>query len=818
MKKQTVLLFIGILLWSIKGHSQVVTFQGTVIDSSTQKGIPYVNIGFPAYSIGTSTNDLGEFIIKIPTERMKDTLLFSSVGFNTFKVIPKEFTKGEKLKRVVLKPNDIKLQELVVKSLDAKKLLNAFLKQRFNNYATEPALMQMFCNEVMKQKDTDRYFAQSEGIIEMYKSSIKNNDDHVRLIKGRKKGLLNEYKNDDKVFVIPQIVNGPTTGVILDIVKNSDFFLLQNEQFKFIHAGYEPVNDRLAYVIQFSPKDTSARVLYPTDHDFYSGKIYIDTATFALVRAEFELSARGVRVMNLTLGNSRSPLKMKNRTFIVNYTEYNNKWYFKSAIVENEFVYSEAHLDLSHKIESFVTEIKTEAVKPFSKKVEILKDESLGDKITHFDDSFWEDYNFIKSATNALDTLKESPNDTSAQSKPTTLTNKEVPTSPNIVKSTNKNVKFFKGNFAKAKQLAAAQKKLVFIDVFTTWCKPCKIMAAEAFNDEEIAELMNTFLINIQVDAESVGRSVASQYNVQAYPTTLIVDSMGTVIQNNRGYAGVNHFLNQIENGISWIPDGNVYLLAKQAYWKNKKDFNHQLMFVRLRKSLGMSTEYVTDALIKDLPLDTLMQPHYRQFFISYAFQLDSKTFNFLFKHRELPMFESKLKQMVALNFNMAINEKNKSLLQRVLKANTFVTNDPSVSDEKNEQLTLEFHEKTSNLKGYHESATDLLSKYYLPQLNNAKSQNNDVVLKDYLNKIQHIGLYYSEHIKEKKYLKNMAELINKACDGHECVELLNAYSQLLYRLDDKEKAKTLISKAATMSGNAKEIVDVLERMNKGIF
>ena len=63
-----------------------------------------------------------------------------------------------------------------------------------------------------------------------------------------------------------------------------------------------------------------------------------------------------------------------------------------------------------------------------------------------------------------------------------------------------------------------------------------------------------------------------------------------------------------------------------------------------------------------------------------------------------------------------------------------------------------------------------------------------------------------------------LPEFINKACDGHECVELLNAYSQLLYRLDDKEKAKTLMNKAANLSGNAKEIVDVLDKMNKGIF
>ena len=150
MKKQTVLTFIGLLLWTIKAHSQVITFQGIVIDSTTQKGIPYVNIGFPTHSIGTSSNELGEFVIKIPSEKRLDTLVFSSIGFNTFKVVPKEFIKGDKLKTVVLKPNDIKLDELVVKSLDAKKLIKTFLKQRFSNYATEDLYISIIPSDCAK--------------------------------------------------------------------------------------------------------------------------------------------------------------------------------------------------------------------------------------------------------------------------------------------------------------------------------------------------------------------------------------------------------------------------------------------------------------------------------------------------------------------------------------------------------------------------------------------------------------------------------------------------------------------------------------------
>jgi thioredoxin-related protein len=252
-----------------------------------------------------------------------------------------------------------------------------------------------------------------------------------------------------------------------------------------------------------------------------------------------------------------------------------------------------------------------------------------------------------------------------------------------------------KGGLKEAQKLAATQKKFIFIDVFTTWCGPCKQMAREAFNDEETSELMNTFLINLQVDAEAGGRSIAQKYNVQAYPTTLVIDSSGALIAENRGYDGVKFFREQIEEAVSKTSTGNAYVTFQKAYPKRKKDFQFLLLFASLKKQLGMSTESLTDDLVKNMPLDSLQQIHYQQFINIYSNELDGKTFEFILAHRDFTLFENKLKLLVKKNFELALAKKDKKLLKKVLKANSKIITDPSLAEEKNKELTLKFEKQS---------------------------------------------------------------------------------------------------------------------------
>lgn len=94
-------------------------------------------------------------------------------------------------------------------------------------------------------------------------------------------------------------------------------------------------------------------------------------------------------------------------------------------------------------------------------------------------------------------------------------------------------IKFDKLTLAKAKAEAKSSGKKIFIDVYTTWCGPCKEMAKTTFQDEEVGELFNKKFVNMKVDAENDadGAFVGSNYKVSAYPTLLFLDENGNLLK-----------------------------------------------------------------------------------------------------------------------------------------------------------------------------------------------------------------------------------------------------------------------------------------------
>lgn len=91
-------------------------------------------------------------------------------------------------------------------------------------------------------------------------------------------------------------------------------------------------------------------------------------------------------------------------------------------------------------------------------------------------------------------------------------------------------IEFFHGNFAEAKAIAKSQNKLIFVDAYTTWCGPCRLMASQTFTQPSVGEYFNKNFVNLKMDMES-GEGVAfgSQYKVMAYPTLLFLDHTGAV-------------------------------------------------------------------------------------------------------------------------------------------------------------------------------------------------------------------------------------------------------------------------------------------------
>lgn len=114
-----------------------------------------------------------------------------------------------------------------------------------------------------------------------------------------------------------------------------------------------------------------------------------------------------------------------------------------------------------------------------------------------------------------------------------TLPGTEKETAERSVRTVYGGIKFDKTSMSKAMAEAKASGKLIFIDVYTTWCGPCKQMARTTFQADEVGKVFNEKFINLKLDAENDvdGREVAKTYHVTGYPTLLFINGEGRLVK-----------------------------------------------------------------------------------------------------------------------------------------------------------------------------------------------------------------------------------------------------------------------------------------------
>ena len=137
--------------------------------------------------------------------------------------------------------------------------------------------------------------------------------------------------------------------------------------------------------------------------------------------------------------------------------------------------------------------------------------------------------------------------------------------------------------------LAKAQKedKLIFVDCYTTWCGPCKWMAANVFNQEAVGDYYNKHFINVKLDMEKgEGLEFAKKYGIRAYPTLMFVNGEGKMMHKAIGSRKADQFaeLGQAAN------DPNQQVGALMArYEKGDRDAAFLKSYASVLQDAGMA-------------------------------------------------------------------------------------------------------------------------------------------------------------------------------------------------------------------------------------
>lgn len=93
-------------------------------------------------------------------------------------------------------------------------------------------------------------------------------------------------------------------------------------------------------------------------------------------------------------------------------------------------------------------------------------------------------------------------------------------------------VQFVEGKtFAEVVAMAKASGKMVFLDCYTSWCGPCRMMTNNVFPQKVVGDYMNEEFVNVKIDMEKgEGPELGKRLQVRAYPTFVMFDGDGNEI------------------------------------------------------------------------------------------------------------------------------------------------------------------------------------------------------------------------------------------------------------------------------------------------
>lgn len=157
-------------------------------------------------------------------------------------------------------------------------------------------------------------------------------------------------------------------------------------------------------------------------------------------------------------------------------------------------------------------------------------------------------------------------------------------------------IKFEHGTWAEVKAKAKTENKIIFVDVYTSWCGPCKVLAKTVFTDSNVGEYFNKNIISFKIDAEKgEGPEFAKTYEVKAFPTLLFINGDGELVLKAVGGKSIDEFIALAKSAND--PKKQLPTLAKK-YNSGDRDEQTVLSYIAaLKESRGSYAEIIEEYL-----------------------------------------------------------------------------------------------------------------------------------------------------------------------------------------------------------------------------
>jgi len=382
------------------------------------------------------------------------------------------------------------------------------------------------------------------------------------------------------------------------------------------------------------------------------------------------------------------------------------------------------------------------------------------------------------------------------------------------------------GTWAEIKALAKKENKYIFIDVYATWCGPCKEMDRNVYTSEKLGDFINKRFISVKVQADkapfdkdytkswySTSESLLKEYGIGVFPTLLFLSPDARVMKIC-GFIDESGLIKTASEAIDISKD---YLIKLERY-NNGEIFGVKLKeLVISAKQFGdtinaqiIANNYINNVLFKSDD-KLLFSKDNLQFIASYIDDPNSKAFDLFVNQQEKinTILGSYKAQNAIMNF---INRKY------LPKENTWLQKKPNW-ETLEDTLTRKFGALAK------EKIFERRMIYYLTVQD---WDNYGIWYRRYLSNFLRNTTYDPNYLSWILFEHVIDEdILTYACDTimpytiekwyPNDFEVYDTYANLLYKLGRKEKAVFWEEMAVKLSRGGKVFVGNLDKMKKGV-
>lgn len=364
----------------------------------------------------------------------------------------------------------------------------------------------------------------------------------------------------------------------------------------------------------------------------------------------------------------------------------------------------------------------------------------------------------------------------------------------------------FKDLVSKAKK----ENKIIFIDAFTSWCGPCKMMEKNIFTKKSVGDYYNANFINARFDMEKgEGRDIAAKYGVRSYPTYLFLNGDGEVVSQNYGYMEESMFVAMAQNINS---PNNKKGSLKELFEKGEKDPEFLINIMKLNSSSDFDfAKRASERYFENKEKASAFTKDDVSLLLYFLKSSEDKNYK-IFAERKAEIikflpeetyreFDNQIK--LGKIVEQSIDNQNK----RINEDYFMKTAEPLVGKQDAEvklnQVKLSYYEQNANFPEYEKAAL----AYY----KNSEAFEPNELLK--------AAWIFSEHITNPASLKKAAEWAEKSVMRGETSENTYILAKLYLLTGNKEQAQTYAEMSKNMASQAKKdstLADtLLQQINK---